>query len=171
MAERVPDSAFGIYVALGRDRSYQAVADRLGVAKRSIVRVANRENWQERVEEIDRAVRDQAEARTVETMSDLAERHVKVLHVLQARGLETLKSDRIPPAQAARVVLAALREEREVRSLPVGNQVEEEARDMAALIRQFVAEAEARTFGDFAEFDEDASAEDSDETDPGPRLA
>ena len=149
---------------MGSGRSYDAVADKLGVSKRAIVDLAAREQWQERVAEVDRLARERTEERTVEKMADLAERHVKVLHVLQARGLETLKSDRIPPAQAARVVLAALREEREVRSLPVGNHAEEQARDMARMIRQFVADAGARTMGGFVEDDEDEEADDADET-------
>ena len=145
MAGRIPPDAFALYASMGSGRSYEKLAEQLDVSKRAVTDVAVRERWQERVAEVDRLGRARAEERTVENMSDLVERHARMLRVVQARGLETLKSDRIPPAQAARTVLAALREERELRMLPVGDHVRDEAEELSKLMIEFTRAANAKT--------------------------
>ena len=146
---RIPaEDAFAIYAALGSQRSYQAVADHFGVTKRAVTDLAQRDNWQERIAKIDEAVRQRGDERATESLEQMTERHTKILKALQKRGLETLTTTTMSSAVAARVVLAALKEERDLRSMPTADGAEAEAESMAARICAFVAAADSITMVD-----------------------
>ncbi len=50
---KIPDNAFDFYFGLGPSRSYQAVADEYGVTKRAVTKLATKERWQKRLEELE----------------------------------------------------------------------------------------------------------------------
>ena len=115
MKRRLPPEAFGFYVGQGRDRSYQSVADRYGVAKRTVTTHAAREHWQERAAEADRKIAAEAEQRAVEGLAEVQKRHLRTLRTIQARALEGLRAVPITGgASAVRALLLAIREERMV---------------------------------------------------------
>ena len=91
MKAKIPANAFEIYFALGPGRSYQALAERLGVSKQAILKRALRERWQERVSELEERARSESAERAVEEIKEMNERHLKVLRAIQAKALETLK--------------------------------------------------------------------------------
>ncbi len=74
---KLPVDAFAFYVALGDGRSYQAVADAYEVTKRAVVDRAAEENWQERVEAIDKVAQESAEADAADTIADAKARHLR----------------------------------------------------------------------------------------------
>jgi hypothetical protein len=88
---RVPDDAFDKYVALGSCRSYQALADHLGVDKRTIVRRAAKEQWAERLAKIQQESRDAADKRIAETLSEMKDRHLKLLRAMGVRVANALR--------------------------------------------------------------------------------
>jgi hypothetical protein len=88
---RIPDEAFERYVALGDERSYQRVAEEYGVSKRAVTKHAQRARWAERLAEIERAARVKSDQRMVETLSEMRDRHLKTLRVMNARVLAAIK--------------------------------------------------------------------------------
>ena len=59
MTRKIPEDAFELYVSLGPERSYAAVAEQYGVTKRAVVKRAKAEAWSERLAKIE----DQAHGR------------------------------------------------------------------------------------------------------------
>ena len=119
MASKLPQDAFELYVSLGDDRSYQAVADHFGVTKRAVTNRAKRDNWQPRVAEIETKARRGAEQRLVETREDMNVRHIKSLRVVQARALEALRNMPLESAmEAVRALDIGIRQERLIRGEP-----------------------------------------------------
>ena len=47
MAKRIPPDAFEQYHALGPSRAYATLAERYGVSKQAVAKLAVRERWQE----------------------------------------------------------------------------------------------------------------------------
>ena len=119
MSRRIPPEAFSHYVSLGPGRSYQAVAEHFGVSKRAIVARAKAEDWQERLRRIETEVRDRVDQRTVETLEEMAERHLKILRVIQTKAVQALKAMEIESAMdAVRALDIAVKAERIVRGEP-----------------------------------------------------
>ncbi len=54
MARKLPPDAFSYYAGLGPERSYQVVAEHYGVSKQAVTKLAVRESWQRRLEDIER---------------------------------------------------------------------------------------------------------------------
>lgn len=119
MNRKLPPDTFAYYVDLGVGRSYQAVADHFGVTKQAVVKLAAREKWQERLQQIEKAQRAKAEQRATETLDDMNERHLRMLQVIQRKALEALKSLPLTTAmEAVRALDIALGKERLVRGEP-----------------------------------------------------
>ena len=119
MIVRLPDGAFEVYFALGPDRSYQAVADKLGVSKKAVTRRAVKENWQGRIVERDRKTRAATEAKALESLEELNDRHLRILKAIQAKALEALK--RLPlnnAKDAGRALIESIKQERLIRGEP-----------------------------------------------------
>jgi transposase-like protein len=89
---RIPTDAFEVYVSLGPDRSYQAVASKLGVAKRSITRLATRDHWQERLLQIEREAQERVREKLTESMEAINTRHLKMTRAVQAKALAALQA-------------------------------------------------------------------------------
>lgn len=121
MRNRIPPVAFEYYASLGIDRSYAKVAKRYGVTKRAILRCAKREDWQRRVDELDLKAREVGEKRTVETILQMNERHLRSMKIVQAKALEALKSLSLETAfEAIRALDMATKSERLIRGEPIG---------------------------------------------------
>ncbi len=119
MTKKLPPDALGYYLSLGPKRSYQDVAERFGVSKRSVTSAAVREDWQARVAEADSRVRERASEDYVESVQAMNERHLKVLRFIQGRSIETLKSMPIDSAMdAVRAYTASIAQERQIRGDP-----------------------------------------------------
>ncbi len=119
MSGRLPHDAFQLYYGLGASRSYQEIADHCGVTKRAVTKLAAREGWQERVEELERRAREGAEKRAVETLEAMSLRHLKSLRVVQGKALEALREMPIASAmEAVRALDLAIRQERLIRGEP-----------------------------------------------------
>ena len=92
MASKIPPDAFECYVAMGAKRSYESVAQKYGVSKRSVVKRATREGWQRRVAEIETRAQERATERAVDTLEEVKTRHLKAFKAVQLRALESLKA-------------------------------------------------------------------------------
>jgi hypothetical protein len=113
---RIPPDAFEQYVAMGKDRSYESLRKVLGVAKRSVVKRATKEKWQERLAAIEQQAQVKTDARAVESLEGMKSRHLKTIHAVMARALETLRSMPLDNAtDAVRAVDLAMKQERLIR--------------------------------------------------------
>ena len=103
---KIPEDAFERYVALGPGRSYQVLADKLGVDKRSIVRLAAKENWTARLATIQEKARAETDKKLVADLQAVRERQLQQARYLQARALTMLKE--VPPEKSLKAAAAAL---------------------------------------------------------------
>lgn len=103
---KVPDDAFERYVALGPDRSYQGLAEKLGVDKRSIVRAATRDRWAERLANIQEEARAATDRKLVADLQAVRERQLQEARALRGWALRAMKD--LPPEKALKAVTSAL---------------------------------------------------------------
>jgi hypothetical protein len=95
MARRkIPEDAFFLYQSLGVERSYQAVANHLGVTKRAVTKRAGKERWQERLREIEAKVRQ-------ETLEATADQQLQCLRAIQTKALQALEHLKFESARDA----------------------------------------------------------------------
>jgi hypothetical protein len=112
MTRRIPQDAFQQYVAMGPSRSYRAVAEHLGVNKRSVTRHAIKHGWQERLAAIEGQAREKADQEMVESYAVVTQRHLKVLRAIQQRALQALQRAPITTGiQAVRALDLAIKSE------------------------------------------------------------
>jgi hypothetical protein len=88
---KIPEDAFEYYVALGPTRSHQAVAQRYGVSKRAVSKCAVREEWSQRLAQIEKSSRDRSDERIGSALDEMRERHLKTLRAMNVRALAALK--------------------------------------------------------------------------------
>ena len=116
MKRKIPYDAFEQYVALGPGRSYEALRKQFGVNKRSIVKVATKDKWQERLAAIERQAQVKMDARAAETLEAMKARHLKTLSAVLGRALEALKSMPLDSSMdAIRAIDMVLKQERLIR--------------------------------------------------------
>ena len=119
MKSRIPSDAFEYYVSLGAARSYEAVANKYDASKTAVVNLANREDWQGRLLRVERDAQQRGEARAVESIQGMNDRHLRVMQVIQKKALEALKSMSLDTAiEAVRALDIAVRQERLIRGEP-----------------------------------------------------
>ena len=119
MARKLPADAFSYYAGLGPERSYQSVAEHYGVSKQAVTKLAVRESWQQRLEDIERKARGNVDQRVAESLEVMNERHLKTLQVIQRKALETLKTMPLATAmEAVRALDMSIVKERLVRGEP-----------------------------------------------------
>ena len=124
---KIPETAFSEYLGLGTGRSYQTLADRYGVSKRAVVKLACRENWQERLEEIERTATAEADKKATESVKGIITRHLKLARWIQARAIETLKEAPLRnTSDALKALEFSLKEERRLARTDDPNAVEHE---------------------------------------------
>ena len=103
---KIPEDAFERYVALGPGRSYQTLADKLGVDKRSVTRLAAKEKWVERLGKIQEEARAATDKKLVSDLQAVRERQLQQARFLQAQALKALKE--LPPEKALKASASAL---------------------------------------------------------------
>ena len=101
--KRLPPESFDHYVELGPDRSYDAVAQHFGVSKATVLRHAEKHRWQERLREAEKAARETANKKAVETLQAVKDRQLQEARILERRALEALKV--LPPEKASKAAL------------------------------------------------------------------
>jgi transcriptional regulator with XRE-family HTH domain len=106
---KVPENAFETYVAMGPERSYQALAEKLGVDKRTIVRLATKERWMERLAKIQEDARAATDKNLVIQLQEVRERQLeeaRALRGLAVRAMRDLPTDKALKAAAAAFSIA-----------------------------------------------------------------
>ncbi len=150
MKRKLPLWAFDHYLSLGPGRSYDAVAKEFNVTKAAVVRLAQRESWQERIQRIEAKTRELGDQRAVESITSIRERHAKLGKLLQGRGAEAIVRLQIQkPADALRAIEVGI--EQELEAVAPGHKsraqgaidAQDHARTTAERIREFLAMAEA----------------------------
>ena len=117
--KKLPPDCFEHYFALGPGRSYEQVAEHYGVSKTTVANLAEREDWQGQVAKREETVRRRSEEKTMESLDDMRERHLKLLRLMQAKAIESLKSMSLDRAiDAVRTLDLTIRQERVVRGEP-----------------------------------------------------
>lgn len=91
MARKIPEDAFEQYVAMGVERSYQALADACGVTKRAVTKLAAKDGWSARLSKIEREVREKGDQKMVESIEEIRSRHLKTLKAMNARAISALQ--------------------------------------------------------------------------------
>jgi hypothetical protein len=133
MAKRIPADAFDYYFSLGPARSYQAVAAKYGVSKRSVTSLAGREGWQERLGKIEREARNRQDTKAVETLEQMHEKHLKALSFVLGKAIEALRALPLDKAiDAVRAIEMVLKQERIARGEPG----ERTALDLAEVVKR-----------------------------------
>lgn len=89
MTQKLPSDAFSFYAALGPERSYEAVAQQYQVSKRTVVRTAGKEQWIERLTDIDKRAREITDAKLA---TDTAERNARQRKLVQAMAARAAKA-------------------------------------------------------------------------------
>jgi hypothetical protein len=87
---KIPIDAFEYYVALGLERSYEAVATRYNVNKRSVTRAATRERWSERLNQIQREAQARVDEKLVGDIEEMKLRHRKLLRAMASRAAQAI---------------------------------------------------------------------------------
>jgi hypothetical protein len=119
MAGRIPPDAFDHYFSLGPGRSYQAVAAQYGVSKRAVTKHAAKEDWQGRLKQLEEKARELSDKNAVESLDEMAARHLKILKAVQGKALGALKSLSLGNAMdAIRALDMSIKQERLVRGEP-----------------------------------------------------
>ena len=110
---KIPPDAFTFYISLGPERSYQKVAEKYGVTKRAVTKVAAKESWQEQAEKLEAGARETAKVNARTELEAAYERHMKALRLVFGKGIEALRNMSIhSPADAMRAIRMAIQEER-----------------------------------------------------------
>ena len=87
---KIPDDAFALYVAMGHERSHQALADKLGVTKRAITERASEERWAERLEAIEAEVQARIEEKLKDELEESQLRYRKLLRGIESRAAQAI---------------------------------------------------------------------------------
>ena len=124
MNRKIPQDAFAYYWSLGPERSYQSVAEKYGVSKRAVTKVATKENWSQRLLEIEKKAHEKTDEKLAESLDQMNERHIRMCKMIQKKSLEALKSMPLTTAiEAVRALDLAIKQERLSRGEPTDRSV------------------------------------------------
>lgn len=113
MNSKVPADAFALYVAMGADRSYEQVAKQLSLSKRTILRTAMKERWQDRLVEIEKKAQAETDSKLAQTLHEASMRHRKLLLAVASRAAQALQRYELRSAmEAVRAAEVAVKLER-----------------------------------------------------------
>ena len=141
MAKKLADDAFEFYFALGSERSYEAVAAKYGVTKKTVSRRATEEGWVERLEEVKSQAKAKSNDRLSETIAEMHTRHLKMLKAVQGRALKAVQEHPLNTGiQGMRMIEMAIKMERLIRAEPNERDQSVRAEELAVKIRSFVVE-------------------------------
>lgn len=144
MKRKIPPDAFSFYASLAEQRSYQKVAERYGVTRRAVAKAADREKWSERLAEIERKAREDADQRLKESLAEMNARHLKVMAFIQGKAIEALKAMPLESAMdAIRAYAISLDKERLIRGEPSQRSEVSYAEVARRELDRFVTSAEA----------------------------
>lgn len=133
MNRKLPSDAFDFYFSMGPSRSYQAVAGKYGTTKRAVTRLAVKDGWQERILKCERDARERSNAKAVETLEAMQEKHLKALQMVLGRAIETLRTQPLETAmEAVRSIEMVIRQERLVR----GESTDRAELDVAEIVKR-----------------------------------
>lgn len=120
MARKLDDeAAFAFYVGLAGERSYALVAKKFGVSHRAITKAAQRGNWAERLDQIDRDAQVRFDAKLTETRAEVRERHLKLVRAIASRGVQGLQAHQVDNARdAIKAIETAVKLERIIMGEP-----------------------------------------------------
>lgn len=91
MNRKLPDDLFERYVALGPKRNYAVLAEEFGATRRAVAKRAAKENWGDRLQQIESQAREKSDAQMVDAISEMRSRHLKTLRAVNARVLSALQ--------------------------------------------------------------------------------
>jgi hypothetical protein len=113
-ARKVHESeAFTLYVGLGHVRSYAAVAQYYSVGTRTILFIAKRRRWPERLRAIEALAEERQREHNVGLVIEARERHLKALKILQAKSLAGLRDNSVRSvAESTKALETSIRLER-----------------------------------------------------------
>ncbi len=81
--------------------------------------MASQENWQERLESIETQARENSDQQIQESLEEMTTRHIKTARMLQAKGIEALRSMQIKTvSDALKALQVGLEKERLIRGEP-----------------------------------------------------
>ena len=101
--KRLSPDAYSYYVELGLARSYEAVAQKFGVSKVTVVNHAAKERWQERLREAEQKAREEANTKAVDVLQEVKDRQLMEARILEHRALDALRT--LPPEKAAKAAM------------------------------------------------------------------
>lgn len=104
MSGKIPEDAFETYVGMGPGRSYAALAAKLGVDKRSVVRLARKEAWAERLAKIQEEVRAATDKKLAADLQAVRERQLQQARFLQGQAVKAMKD--LSPKEAVKMATA-----------------------------------------------------------------
>ena len=116
---KIPQDAFSFYFGIGPGRSYQKVAAKYDVTKRAVTKLAAKEGWQARLNELERKARQSANTKALDSLEAMNDRHLKAVRVVQGKALEALREIPLDKAiSAVRALESAIRQERVILGEP-----------------------------------------------------
>jgi hypothetical protein len=114
-----PEQAFAHWIAQGEKRSQYLTAKSFGVSRRCIGKIAYKNAWYARLADIDRVAREKSDRRLAETLADTRQRHLKMLRVVAAKGLQILQERNLSSAMdGVRAIEMAIKLERMILGEP-----------------------------------------------------
>jgi len=119
VSRKIPPDAFTYYFSLGDERSYRALAKRYGCSERAVAKMASKEKWQDRLENLESKARAKSDQQILESLEQMNTRHIKTARMLQAKGIEALQGMKIESVpDALKAVQVGLDKERLIRGEP-----------------------------------------------------
>lgn len=89
------------------------MAEHFSASKTSVNKLATKEDWQRRVQEIEAKARAASDEKAAETMEAINGRHLKAMRIVQGKAMEALRSMTLADAMdAVRALDMAVRQER-----------------------------------------------------------
>lgn len=98
---KIPSNAFEVYVGMGPERSYRAVAAKFGCTKQAVTKKAGKEKWQERLDDMEAEARRMSDKRVIKTMRDLSDKQLKLWQLVESRALQALRDHSLGSAMDA----------------------------------------------------------------------
>lgn len=92
MERKLPPESFDFYRSLGLKRSYQTVADKYDVSKVSVVNLAKREKWQERLAQLESQAREAGDKKALQSREEMIDHYLKTWQAVERRSLEALRA-------------------------------------------------------------------------------
>ena len=101
MTGKIPGDAFEVYVAMGDGRSHAKLAAKYGCCKQAVTKRAIRDNWRERLQEIEVKAREHAAQKAIESLAEINARHLKLWKLVESRAMQALGVHTIDSAMEA----------------------------------------------------------------------